>query len=254
VQDHAFTLFGEATPSPPRFPDGVRLYAVGDIHGRSDLLDRLHTAIAEDARSAADLDTFVVYLGDYVDRGIDSAGVLERLSQPSATEWTPIFLRGNHDDVMNRCLADTGVGPHWFRLGGLATLASYGVPRASGGTAQERLRRMSEELAAALPAHHAAFLASLRLWWNAGDYLFAHAGVRPGIPMDWQMEHDLLWIRDDFLNNGADLGKIVVHGHSMSEKPVVRVNRIGIDTGACAGGKLTCLALEGAGRRFIDVA
>lgn len=239
------------TPNPPRLPRGVRLYAVGDIHGRADLLDRLHDRIAADAQSAGSTACHIVYLGDYVDRGAQSPAVLDRLSGGPPPGFGVVHLKGNHDDVMLRFLGDIRVGPHWLRFGGLATLASYGIERPSQGTPAERLIRIQADLRTALPQRHLEFLRSLRPHLAVGDYFFAHAGIRPGVPLDRQTEHDLLWIREDFLASDRDFGKVVVHGHTIVDEPEVRPNRIGIDTGAFASNRLTCLVLEGTGRRFL---
>ena len=229
-------------------PAGLRVYAIGDIHGRLDLLSRLHQMILEDAGSAAG-DRTLVYLGDYVDRGPESAGVVELLSKETLPGFSAIHLMGNHEDFMLRFLDDNSSGNAWFANGGVATLRSYGVKfdyaeLLSPGRLQDKLSRN-------LPARHLDFLRALTLSHVIGDYLFVHAGIRPAVAMELQTPADLLWIRGDFLNSTADHGRIVVHGHTITDAPEIRENRIGIDTGAFATERLTCLVLEGASQRFL---
>lgn len=220
-------------------PDCV-LYAVGDIHGRADLLARMLDIIAADTPEPPVERRLLVCLGDYVDRGPDSKGVIDCLLSDLPPGLAPCFLKGNHEDLMLRALADPAAVPHWLINGGDATLASYGIAPVGD---PEGLR---ERFAAALPTAHAAFLDSLALQFACGDYLFVHAGVRPGVPLDRQTPHDLIWIREAFLDSDADFGAVVVHGHTPTEVPVLRVNRIGIDTLAWASGRLTALRLQGA--------
>ncbi|WP_119680484.1 metallophosphoesterase family protein [Indioceanicola profundi] len=233
-------------------PAGQRIYAIGDIHGRSDLLDLLMRRISADARTAArGLQHTLVFLGDYVDRGQDSAGVLERLSAGPPPGFGMVCLRGNHEAVMQRFLTDHSVGPAWLSFGGVETLASYGI-RPRPDLDQERwLPIARSELARTLPQPHHAFLQGLRLHLRVGGYLFVHAGIRPGVKLERQKPEDLLWIRDAFLDSTARHGMTVVHGHTVVREPEVRPNRIGIDTGAYASGRLTCLVLEGTERRFL---
>jgi serine/threonine protein phosphatase 1 len=231
--------------SAPAIPEGVALYAVGDIHGRADLLDRLHHAILADAAARAAAERRIVYLGDYIDRGEDSAGVIERLVERPLAGFRAVHLCGNHEDLLLRFLTDESVAPHWLHNGGDTTLASYGLaPDRDWTRLQRNLRR-------ALPRRHLAFLEALALSHAAGDYLFVHAGIRPGLPLDRQRREDLLWIRGEFLDSTAPHGRIVVHGHSIAHEVEFRANRIGIDTGAYMTGRLTCLALEGSERRLI---
>jgi serine/threonine protein phosphatase 1 len=230
-------------------PSGFRVYAIGDIHGRLDLLSRLHQMILDDARGAALDARVLVYLGDYVDRGPDSAGVVDLLSQRTLPDFTAVHLMGNHEDFMLRFLDDTSSGSGWFANGGVATLRSYGVEFAYDDLlSPERLR---DRLSRRVPSRHLDFLRGLALSRVIGGYLFVHAGIRPGIAMELQTPADLMWIRGDFLNSGVEHGKIVVHGHTITDYPEVRPNRIGIDTGAFATGRLTCLVLEGDSRRFL---
>jgi serine/threonine protein phosphatase 1 len=233
-------------------PDGVRVYAVGDIHGRIDLLRQLETRIVEDAASQAEAcRNLLVYLGDYVDRGFDSRQVIEHLTDAPPDSFDRVLLLGNHDQWFRSFLEGEPVGESWLRFGGDATLLSYGVPLAFDQPEESRLAAAQATLASKLPDHHRALLGSLELMVAMGDYLFVHAGIRPGVPLDKQAEHDVIWIREPFLSWAGECGKVVVHGHTVEDTPVVRRNRIGIDTGACYNGNLTCLILEGAGRRFI---
>ena len=223
----------------------ARIYAVGDIHGRLDLLERMIAAIARDA-AAQGGSSLTITLGDYVDRGPQSRGVIDRLIvNPFPGDY--VALKGNHEALLEEFLADPQAGLHWQQLGGLQTLRSFGVrlpPR--GGFAQA-----AADLRAALSPAQQKFLASLKTSLAVGRYFFCHAGVRPGVPLDRQSEDDLLWIRQEFLDSDADFGKLVVHGHTPVVEPQVRANRINIDTGAFATGRLTCVVLEDGRHRFI---
>ena len=232
----------------PAVPAGMRVYAVGDVHGRSDLLDVLLAMIAEDAATSAADRRVVVFLGDYVDRGADSRGVVDRLAAGPPEGFAWVCLRGNHEDMMLSFMADRSLGPAWMRNGGLPTLTSYLGPEAE----RMDLAELQRALIAALPTRHLEFLKTLSLTHYEGDYLFVHAGVRPGVALSRQSPADLLWIRDPFLDSQASHGKVVVHGHSIDWRPVERPNRIGIDTGAFTTGHLTALALEGTRRAFLQ--
>ena len=238
--------------APIETEPGVRIYVVGDIHGRADLLAQLHQQVARDAAAAPpNVRCRVVYLGDYVDRGPDSSAVLDILTAPPALPLEQVFLRGNHDDLMLRYLDDPLIGADWMSVGGEATLLSYGVrvdPRLPVG---RRHVLASDELSARLPPEHRTFLETLELMHVSGGYVFVHAGIRPGVPLDAQKASDLMWIREPFLAGRGASGCVVVHGHSMSAAPVMRRHRIGIDTGAFATGRLTCLVLERETRRFL---
>jgi serine/threonine protein phosphatase 1 len=236
------------SPPAPAVPDGARVYAVGDVHGRDDLLDQIAAAIEGDLATAP-ATVVTVFLGDYVDRGPHSADVVERLA--SGRFPTPIrTLRGNHEHTMLRFLDKPEELDQWRNFGGLETLHSYGVDvsRAMRGEGYDEAR---EALAAALPSAHRRFLEETELCATYGDYFFCHAGVRPGVPLDRQSAEDLMWIRDDFLRSGRSFGKVVVHGHTPVAAPEWTANRINIDTGAFATSLLTCLALEGVERRFL---
>lgn len=238
---------------PPRLPEGVRVYAIGDIHGRIDLLRDLEARILADrAAQPTRCNDLLVYLGDYVDRGLDSNRVLDHLAADPPDGFGRVLLLGNHDLWLRLFLAGEPVGDSWLRYGGDATLLSYGVPLAFDQPEQARLAVAREALAAKVPAAHRRMLDSLELMLPLGDYLFCHAGIRPGVPLDRQEEHDVIWIREPFLSWDGDCGKVIVHGHTIEDQPVIRRNRIGIDTGACFNGNLTCLVLEGATRRFLS--
>lgn len=234
-------------------PPGHRIYAIGDIHGRLDVLTALHTRILADreGRPAVDAST-VVYLGDYVDRGPYSREVIDYLTSDPLPGFEVVHLMGNHEDVMLRFLDDVSIGPDWTSFGGEATLLSYGVRTIPGLVGMRRFEDMRRQLIEKIQPAHVTFLRSLDLSYEAGGYFFAHAGVRPGVPLERQRPQDLMWIRDTFLRSDADHGRIVVHGHTPDHAPQVRSNRIGIDTGAFASGVLTCLVLEGEDRRFLS--
>jgi serine/threonine protein phosphatase 1 len=234
---------------PAAVPPDSRVYAIGDIHGQAALLDELLAMIERDGMGRPETNV-LVFVGDYVDRGGDSKGVVEQLLNLRA-DFVAHFLRGNHDQALLDFLADPGSFPLWRDYGADETLASYGVPSPQSDD-QEALRQTRDRLQASLPASHRRFFETLKLSETIGDYFFAHAGVRPGTALDQQEERDLMWIRDDFLNSRAAFGKIVVHGHTPTNAPVVRRNRIGIDTGAYMTGRLTALVLEGTRRRFLQ--
>jgi serine/threonine protein phosphatase 1 len=232
-------------------PAGTRLYAVGDIHGCKELLDRMLAAILSNAERSQAKRCTVIFLGDYIDRGPQARAVIETLmtGPPTTSQWARfqwICLRGNHEAAMLRFLEESAAGPNWLANGGLPTIESYigrSIPSVGIG-----LGELQDTLLKALPSEHRMFLNSLPYWHVEGDYFFTHAGVRAGIPLDQQATADLLWIRDDFLNSTADYGKIIVHGHTPTPTPEFRRNRIGIDTGACFSGRLTTLVAEEAKR------
>ena len=228
-----------------------RLYVIGDIHGHADLLDRMADAIRRDLKQHPAADALTVTVGDYIDRGPDSAGVIERLAgNPFATRF--VALKGNHEAVLEAFLDDPSVADHWRHLGGLETLHSYGVD--VGALMRGRdYDRAAEALQARLPPSHADFLASLKTSMTVGRYFLCHAGVRPGIDLMHQQDQDLLWIRDEFLDSTLDFGKIVVHGHTPTGAPEILPNRINVDTGAFMTGQLTCAVLGAAQVRFLSV-
>jgi serine/threonine protein phosphatase 1 len=220
----------------------LRLYIIGDIHGRSDLLDRLVDKISRDIDQHGYRDCLTITLGDYIDRGPDSRGVLERLSRnPFPTPY--VALRGNHEILLERFLDNPATAEQWRRFGGLETLYSYGLPVGDlllGKSFEEAARTMKD----AVPPEHRTFLSSLRNWISVDGCFFCHAGVRPSVPLAQQNVNDLLWIRDEFLNSTQDYGKMIIHGHTPNIWPEVKPNRVNIDTGAFATGRLTCLVIE----------
>jgi serine/threonine protein phosphatase 1 len=236
-----------------RGKDGCRAYAVGDIHGRLDLLERLLTRIEQDIAARPKARTFIIFLGDYIDRGPKSAGVIERLRTYRPAHATPIFLSGNHEEVLLKILAgERGIFASWLKFGGAECAESYGMDVAA-------LRQLDEISALALvrakvPRAHREFLEHCADTFRFGDYLFVHAGIRPGIPVEEQDRADLRWIRDPFLSDAKDHGFVVVHGHTIVERVEERTNRIAIDTGAYHSGILTCLAIEEAERWYLTTA
>jgi serine/threonine protein phosphatase 1 len=229
-------------------PEPKRLYVIGDIHGRADLLDRMIEAINNDVKGS-EADSLTVTLGDYIDRGSDSRGVIERLAHnPFTTRY--VALKGNHESLLENFRRDPEVGTHWRFLGGLETLQSYGV-RLPALPSPRDYEEASEQLFATLPPPHAEFFASLKLSLSFERYFLCHAGIRPGIAFERQSEEDLLWVRDEFLTSRQNFGKLVIHGHTPAEEPEVLPNRINIDTGAFATGRLTCVVLEAGSHRFI---
>jgi len=235
----------------PAGPKGYRAYAVGDIHGRVDLLEHLLAKIHADLQHHPARKTLLVFVGDLVDRGPSSAQVIERLRCYRRGGVQPVFLLGNHEEVLLRIVAgDSSVVESWLKFGGLQCLQSYGVTlaRIRGRSAEE----VVELVQATVPKEHVEFLESFVDSCRFGDYLFVHAGIRPGIDVDQQSQADLRWIRDPFLFDESDHGFVVVHGHTITDEVEERPNRIGIDTGAYRSGVLTALAVEGNERWFID--
>jgi len=233
--------------------DGLAIYAIGDIHGRLDLLTDLLAQVAADAElHPADQKRQLVFLGDYIDRGTESRGVIDALLRPGSPDLPRIFLMGNHEDAMLEFLDEQSDGVAWLTYGGLETLLSYGVAIRRLPTSVASAGELREALRAAVPRDHVDFLRRCALSHAEGDYVFVHAGVRPGRPLEQQDRRDLLWIRDEFLRvPGALPGKVVVHGHTICDAPQDLGHRIDIDTGAFVSGRLTCLVLRGTTRRFL---
>lgn len=230
-------------PDPPRVPAGMTVTAIGDVHGHLDLLEPLLDEVESRAARHAHRRHVLVMLGDFVDRGPHSAGVIERLARGVAgCEF--VGLRGNHEDAMLAFLAGEAAGKGWLEFGGIATLRSYGIDpsRAPPGAAQ--YPALAEKLATRLPASHLDFLQDLSITATIGDYLFVHAGLRPGLSIEAQTDHDLVWIRDEFLRAETRFAKKVVHGHTPVPRAEFRDNRINLDTGAYATGKLTAAVFE----------
>ncbi|WP_424627903.1 metallophosphoesterase [Bradyrhizobium sp. SYSU BS000235] len=225
-------------------PEGVRIYAVGDIHGRADLLAPLLAQIEIDITLHPISRPIVIFLGDYIDRGPSSRAVLELLTGKNL-HFETVFLKGNHEAFLLKFLDSSEVLDDWRQCGGLETLISFGIKPPINPAPYERAQ-LSRSLSSALPATHRHFLETLKPTFVCGDFIFVHAGLRPLVPIEQQNEGDLLWIRDDFLLWDREFEKIVVHGHTPVGEPDIRFNRINIDTGAFATGRLTCLTIEGA--------
>ncbi|MGE0180236.1 MAG: metallophosphoesterase family protein [Sphingomonas sp.] len=232
-------------------PPGRRVYAIGDIHGRSDLLEALLASIEADRAQRPAADTLLIFLGDLVDRGPDSRGVVERLMTVRGGPVPTRFLMGNHEEVFLRAVGgDVKALRFLIRIGGRATIMSYGI--GADEYASLDYEALAGRLRELVPQAHVDFLSSFEEWIEVGDYLFVHAGIRPGVDLDAQRPSDLRWIRDDFLDCRDDFGKLVVHGHSITDDVDIRPNRIGIDTGAFESGQLTAIGLEGAERWFLS--
>ena len=227
----------EFTRAPGALPDGRRVYAIGDVHGCDERLAALHGMIADDLAARPCAAPLLLHLGDYVDRGPDSRGVVARLAAGDPLPGVPtVNLLGNHEQTMIDALSGQGAAmTDWMIQGGKEALQSWGgdpeAPRPSWP--------------GHVPGEHMAFLRGLALMHREGDYLFVHAGIRPGVAVEAQARQDLISIRQAFLYSEADFGVTVVHGHTPKTDPVIRHNRVGIDTGAVFGGRLTCAVLEG---------
>ena len=232
------------------------IYAVGDIHGRRDLLQLVVRKIAVDAIASGSVDQPVlVFLGDYVDRGPDSAGVITYIQTLSGLGGFDLrCLKGNHEQTLLKFLDDSSIGPTWAEHGGGATLASYGVSIPAMRTDREGWEAARLAFQQALPIEHLAFFRGLELSVAFGDYFFVHAGVRPGVSLARQNEQDLLWSRGEFLAEKKPFEKIIVHGHTPVEAPFLGATRIGVDTGAYATGALSAVRLEGAQRSVLSTA
>ncbi|MEX0921663.1 MAG: metallophosphoesterase family protein [Rhodovibrionaceae bacterium] len=236
-----------------RAPENSRVYAIGDIHGEAEMLEALHARILGDAAEHQSKRKVAVYLGDYVDRGTESQRVIELLLSDPLPGFETVHLKGNHEAAFEGFMENPEGYLSWLSFGGVSTCASYGVDAASPPEGADMLAWLRDALREKVPQAHKDFLAGLPLCHQEGDYFFAHAGVKPGVGIEAQAAEDLLWIRDAFLNSDQDHGKIVVHGHTPEWSPVKRSNRIGIDTGACYGGALTALVLDGDSQSFLQV-
>jgi serine/threonine protein phosphatase 1 len=232
------------------YPAGKRMYCIGDIHGRADLLEALHAQIREDSANFDGVNQ-LLYLGDFIDRGDDSKRVIDILISQPLPDFEYIYLLGNHEHAMLNLLADPESMAGWLHWGGRETLTSYGIqiPLSSTKADLIELRALLER---ATPANHIEFLENCTLSHSEGSYYFVHAGIRPGVKLERQDYQDQLWIRDAFTRSTRDHGAVVVHGHSISEKVEFLPNRIGIDTGAYYSGVLTCLVLEGEDQRLLQ--
>jgi serine/threonine protein phosphatase 1 len=227
----------------PHLPEGIRVYAIGDIHGRADLLKEMFTVIDADLARNPVSRPIQVFLGDYVDRGPDSAGTLDLLIERGRHHET-VCLKGNHEVFLTEVLRDPSKLGEWRRFGGLPTLMAYGLQPSLNPDAAEQVE-LIQALAKQMPDTHLRFLQGLLPSFLCGDFFFVHAGVRPGVPLKEQTEADMLWIRDEFLDSEENFGKFIVHGHTPVREPDIRPNRINIDTGAYATGNLTLLTIQG---------
>lgn len=240
----------QKTIALPAVPEGRRVYAIGDIHGCLSLFDSLLARIDADSAARGAADVTLILLGDLVDRGPDSAGVVDRAIRLQESGGDVRWLLGNHEEVFLKALSGDPQAMRYFvRIGGGPTIHSYGLK------GDEYLNMSFEELAGAFPRlvpdRHRSFLEAAEHQVQIGDYLFVHAGIRPGVPIAEQRPTDLRWIRDDFLDDGSDHGCVVVHGHTIFDEVQERHNRVGIDTGAYATGRLTAIGLEGTERWFL---
>lgn len=237
--------------SSPRGKEGSRAYAVGDIHGRLDLLDDLLLRIEADLASRPEKRTFIVFLGDLIDRGPASAGVVERLRTYAPAHIKPVFLCGNHEEIFLRILrGDATILRDWLKFGGSECAESYGIsPEVLADLDREAAIRLIQSK---VPPSHTEFLQSFGDTFLFGDYLFVHAGIRPGLHLQEQDLADLRWIRDPFLQDDRNHGFVVVHGHTIVKEVEERDNRIGIDTGAYHSGVLTALAIEDESRWYLS--
>ncbi len=243
-------LFVRETEHPrAAVPAGERVYAVGDIHGRLDLFEAMIALIEADDAACEPARTTVILLGDLVDRGPDSAGVVARARAWQRARRVRI-LAGNHEEMFLSSFEDTEVLRHFLRFGGKETVLSYGIdPEAYRRAEIEQVQAMMHT---AVSEEERAYIAGFEDMIAIGDYLFVHAGIHPATPLDQQMTKDLRWIREPFLSHSQPHGAVVVHGHTISDAPVERDNRIGLDTGAYVSGRLTALVLEGETRRFLE--
>jgi serine/threonine protein phosphatase 1 len=227
----------------PRLPDGIRIYAISDIHGCADLLRQMFTVIDRDLTTIGSMRAIHVFLGDYIDRGPDSRRTIDLLVE-RGRKHESVFLKGNHEAFLFDVLRDPSRLQDWRQYGGLQTLASYGLRPSLNPDAAEQAELIGQ-FALTIPPHQRHFFGNLRLRFVCGDFFFVHAGVRPGVALAKQQEQDLLWIREDFLVSDQRFGKYIVHGHTPVRAPDIRPNRVNIDTGAYATGNLTLLTIQG---------
>jgi serine/threonine protein phosphatase 1 len=234
----------------PSVPQGRRVYAIGDIHGRHDLLVDLLGQIEDDDRSRGAAQTTIVFLGDLVDRGPDSRKVIETAMLLAESEIDVRFITGNHEEVFVRAASGDAKAARFFaRIGGRETILSYPIAPEEYGVLDHK--QLAERLLTLIPRDHVDFVAGFEDMVTIGDYLFVHAGIQPGRALDEQRAEHLRWIRDEFLDDERDHGKVVVHGHTICDEVEIFDNRIGIDTGAYCNGRLTAIGLEGTDRWFL---
>jgi serine/threonine protein phosphatase 1 len=235
-----------------RVPDGMRVYAIGDVHGRNDLLHNLLKQIEADDLARGAADTHIIFLGDLMDRGPDSAGVIETAMALRDAGRKVRFLMGNHEEVFLRACRenDPKITRFFIRIGGEETVFSYPITRAEYMALD--MSELSERLGSLVPARHLEFIEGFEDQITIGDYAFVHAGVRPGVPLAEQKPKDLRWIREDFVEHRGDLEKVIIYGHTIYDKVEERGSRIGIDTGAYASAELTAIGLEGGERWYLQ--
>lgn len=239
-------------------PDGMRLYAIGDVHGRLDLLTTMHRAIAAEISRDRPADWRAVHLGDYVDRGPDSRGVLDFLIAAQQRDKRNVMLAGNHDIGFLGFLDHPDPAGLFMLYGGVQTAKSYGVEltqedRSLFGRAGRTLKTSHAELVQAVPQSHIDFLQSLASSATYDDFFFCHAGIRPGIALEKQVRQDLLWIREVFHNHQGLHAKVIVHGHTPNRQPEIKANRVNVDTRAYESGHLTALVVDGAVKTILTV-
>ena len=242
---HELSIVTEFSAAPATLPSGQRVYAVGDIHGCLEQLQVVHAMIAADIADRPCDNCVLIHLGDYIDRGPDCREVVDLLTAgPPVPGATVVNLMGNHEEMMMDAIGSGRAedAAQWMRNGGAESLLGWRIGRSVPPTLWPAM----------IPFAHQRFMRGLALTHRIGPYLFVHAGVRPGTALDAQKKEDLLWIREPFLGSKKDHGAVVVHGHTPVQAPVVRANRIGIDTGAVLGGVLTCAILEGDRIGFIQ--
>ena len=238
----------------PRIPAPYLAYAIGDVHGHLDLLEALLAKIDDDSTSFRDATVIKVLLGDYIDRGPASNGVIDRLIAENArTDQQVVALMGNHERALLDFIEDPPYGANWMQFGGRSTLASYGLRPPAMALGPRPWADLRDALLTAMPPQHLAFIRNLSLYYQLGDIIFVHAGIRPGIPIAAQSPDDLLWIRDEFLNAWHPEDQLIVHGHTPAPEVRIGPGRLGIDTGAFATGILTAVRLHGADRQFLQV-
>jgi len=231
-----------ARPAKPKLPEGIRIYAMSDIHGCADKLEQMFAVIDRDLANVGSRRAIHVFLGDYIDRGPDSKRTIDLLIN-RGLKHESVFLKGNHEAYLLSLLEDPSLFQAWRQFGALPTLTSYGLRPSLNPDPLEQAE-LIEQFKLALPDYQLRFLKGLRARFVCGDFFFVHAGVRPGVPLAKQDEQDMLWIREEFLESNEHFGKYIVHGHTPVQKPDIRPNRINIDTGAYATGNLTLLTIQ----------
>ncbi|WP_417796301.1 metallophosphoesterase family protein [Terasakiella pusilla] len=233
--------------------ENTRIFAIGDIHGRADLLQKMLKTIFHEICDISDKkENKIVFLGDYIDRGNQSYEVLEILTQPAPRGIEYVFIKGNHEEILLNFLKDPTQNSSWFQHGGAETLLSYKVSMDMGKIDKNQLKGVAKKLKAALPEVHKKFLISLLDSYEDGNYYFTHAGIDPNLPLTAQKNSDLRWIRDKFINHTSLYEKIIVHGHTITKDVQLLKNRIAVDTGAYYSGKLSCIVLDGQTKRVLQ--